>query len=149
MDSRDDTLNILRREIPKDLLLLSRLLEKFKDNPNSPEFWQFNQNAHATFTYIYENIKLLDDLSKMSDNEYIRLEEILYREQMERKNERAILMFVKTSESESMPGPSGVSSLEASAAQNQEEAEVVQVPDTDDLLRLVIGSTNLSASHCL
>ncbi|KAF2892716.1 hypothetical protein ILUMI_13456 [Ignelater luminosus] len=37
-----------------------------------------------------------------------------------------------------MPGPSGVSSLEASAAQNQEEAEVVQVPDTDDLLRPVI-----------
>ncbi|KAF2898225.1 hypothetical protein ILUMI_07953 [Ignelater luminosus] len=55
--------------------------------------------------------------------------------------------FVKALESESMPGPSGVSSLEASAAQNQEEAEVVQVPDTDDLLRPVIGSTNLSASH--
>ncbi|KAF2892343.1 hypothetical protein ILUMI_13830 [Ignelater luminosus] len=46
-----------------------------------------------------------------------------------------------------MPGPSGVSSSEASEAQNQEEAEVVQVPDTDDLLRPVIGSTNLSASH--
>ncbi|KAF2889738.1 hypothetical protein ILUMI_16435, partial [Ignelater luminosus] len=46
----------------------------------------------------------------------------------------------------SLPEPSGVNSLEASAAQNQEEAEVVQVPDTDDLLRPVIGSTNLSAS---
>ncbi|KAF2904772.1 hypothetical protein ILUMI_01397 [Ignelater luminosus] len=66
---------------------------------------------------------------------------------MQVKNEGAVLKFVKTSESEPMPEPSGVSSLEASAAQNQEEAEVVQVPDTDDLLRPVIGSTNLSASH--
>ncbi|KAF2891238.1 hypothetical protein ILUMI_14935 [Ignelater luminosus] len=63
------------------------------------------------------------------------------------KNEGAILKFVKTSESESLPEPSGVSSSEASAAQNQEEAEVVQVSDTDDLLRPVIGRTNLSALH--
>ncbi|KAF2895408.1 hypothetical protein ILUMI_10768 [Ignelater luminosus] len=42
---------------------------------------------------------------------------------------------------------SGVSSLEASAAQSQKEAKEVQVPDTNDLLRPVIGSTNLSASH--
>ncbi|KAF2898605.1 hypothetical protein ILUMI_07570 [Ignelater luminosus] len=63
------------------------------------------------------------------------------------KNKGAIIKFVKTSESESMPGPSGVSSSEASAAQNQEEVKVVQVPDTDDLLRPAIGSTNLSASH--
>ncbi|KAF2897962.1 hypothetical protein ILUMI_08214 [Ignelater luminosus] len=65
------------------------------------------------------------------------------RQEIIRKNEGAILKFVKTSKSESMPRPSDVSS----SAQNQEEAEVVQVPDRDDLLRPVIGSTNLSASH--
>ncbi|GFS79271.1 hypothetical protein NPIL_543651 [Nephila pilipes] len=65
------------------------------------------------------------------------------------KNEEAILKSFKVfSETpESIPESSDVSSLKASAAQNQEESEVINIPDTNDLLGPAIESMNLSTSR--